>query len=67
MSVKQRQWGAALLTALVAPAAASSNVLAEKEHDAGATDAGIKIGNIMPYSGPASAYGFIGKKQPISR
>jgi len=32
-----------------------------KKYDAGATDTEIKIGNIMPYSGPASAYGAIGK------
>jgi branched-chain amino acid transport system substrate-binding protein len=29
--------------------------------DPGVTDKEIKIGNIMPYSGPASAYGTIGK------
>jgi ABC-type branched-subunit amino acid transport system substrate-binding protein len=36
---------------------------AEKNYDPGATDAEIKIGNIMPYSGPASAYGVIGKTE----
>jgi hypothetical protein len=30
-----------------------------KKYDTGATDTEIKIGNIMPYSGPASAYGVI--------
>ena len=30
------------------------------KHDPGVTDTSIKIGNIMPYSGPASAYGVIG-------
>ena len=35
--------------------------LAQKKYDTGATDTEIKIGNIMPYSGPASAYGVIGK------
>ena len=34
---------------------------AQKKYDPGATDKEIKIGNIMPYSGPASAYGAIGK------
>jgi branched-chain amino acid transport system substrate-binding protein len=34
---------------------------AQKRYDPGATDKEIKIGNIMPYSGPASAYGAIGK------
>jgi branched-chain amino acid transport system substrate-binding protein len=31
--------------------------LAAPQYDVGATDTEIKIGNIMPYSGPASAYG----------
>ena len=35
--------------------------LAQKKYDAGATDKEIKIGGISPYSGPASAYGTIGK------
>jgi branched-chain amino acid transport system substrate-binding protein len=34
---------------------------AQEKYDAGATDTEIKIGNINPYSGPASAYGLIGK------
>jgi branched-chain amino acid transport system substrate-binding protein len=34
---------------------------AQKKYDPGATDTEIKIGNINPYSGPASAYGTIGK------
>jgi branched-chain amino acid transport system substrate-binding protein len=33
---------------------------AEKKYGPGVTDTEIKIGNIMPYSGPASAYGVIG-------
>jgi branched-chain amino acid transport system substrate-binding protein len=36
-------------------------VLAQKKYDAGASDKEIKIGNTNPYSGPASAYGTIGK------
>ena len=35
----------------------------EKKYDPGASDTEIKIGNIMPYSGPASAYGVIGKTE----
>ena len=35
--------------------------LAQKKYDPGASDAEIKIGNTNPYSGPASAYGLIGK------
>ena len=34
---------------------------AQKKYDPGASDTEIKIGNINPYSGPASAYGIIGK------
>jgi ABC-type branched-subunit amino acid transport system substrate-binding protein len=35
--------------------------IAQKRYDPGATDKEIKIGGISPYSGPASAYGTIGK------
>jgi branched-chain amino acid transport system substrate-binding protein len=34
---------------------------AQKQYDPGASDTEIKIGNIVPYSGPASAYGTNGK------
>ena len=44
-------------------AATSTNAIAQKKYDTGATDTEIKIGNIMPYSGPASAYGVIGKTE----
>ena len=49
--------------ALIAFAASTSGALAQKKYDTGATDTEIKIGNIMPYSGPASAYGVIGKTE----
>ena len=39
----------------------SQTGFAQKRYDTGATDKEIKIGNISPYSGPASAYGAIGK------
>src|SRR5215467_267799 len=52
---------AALATAVVL--FTSGAALAQKKYDAGATDTEIKIGNIMPYSGPASAYGVIGKTE----
>lgn len=42
-------------------AGASPAALAQKQYGPGVTDNEIKIGNIMPYSGPASAYGAIGK------
>ena len=41
--------------------AVASPALAQKKYDTGATDTEIKIGNTNPYSGPASAYGTIGK------
>ncbi|MEK6243824.1 MAG: ABC transporter substrate-binding protein [Pseudomonadota bacterium] len=49
------------IAALLAAALASPAALAQKKYDPGATDKEIKIGNINPYSGPASAYGTIGK------
>jgi branched-chain amino acid transport system substrate-binding protein len=52
---------AAFSTAVIAFAAASGNAFAQKKYDTGASDTEIKVGNIMPYSGPASAYGVIGK------
>jgi len=48
-----------LLAASVS-AALTGSAFAQKKYDTGATDKEIKIGNIMPYSGPASAYGVIG-------
>ena len=41
--------------------AATKTAIAQKKYDDGATDKEIKIGNTNPYSGPASAYGVIGK------
>src|SRR6185295_16289032 len=53
----------AFSAALALLAASSSGALAQKKYDTGATDTEIKIGNIMPYSGPASAYSIIGKTE----
>jgi branched-chain amino acid transport system substrate-binding protein len=50
-------------TTLALFAATTSGALAQKKYDTGATDTEIKIGNVMPYSGPASAYGIIGKTE----
>jgi branched-chain amino acid transport system substrate-binding protein len=52
----------AALAGLLAVALAST-AQAQKKYDPGATDTEIKIGNIMPYSGPASAYATIGKTE----
>jgi branched-chain amino acid transport system substrate-binding protein len=49
--------------AAVALAVSFAPALAQKHYDPGASDGEIKIGNIMPYSGPASAYGVIGKTE----
>ncbi len=49
------------IAALLATALASPAALAQKKYDPGASDTEIKIGNTNPYSGPASAYGTIGK------
>jgi len=44
-------------------AAAWAPALAQKQYDTGVTDTEIKIGNIMPYSGPLSAYGITGRAE----
>ena len=55
----------ALVTASVFAAAfvlaSHTGAAAQKTYDTGASDTEIKLGNIVPYSGPASAYGAIGK------
>jgi branched-chain amino acid transport system substrate-binding protein len=61
MMLSEKSRIAALATAVVL--FTSGAALAEKKYDPGVTDTEIKIGNIMPYSGPASAYGVIGKTQ----
>jgi branched-chain amino acid transport system substrate-binding protein len=50
---------AALALAVLIATAAT----AQKKYDMGASDTEIKIGNINPYSGPASAYGVVGKTE----
>ena len=40
-----------------------SSANAQKKYDAGATDTEIKIGQTVPFSGPASAYAAVGKAQ----
>jgi branched-chain amino acid transport system substrate-binding protein len=62
MSARRKLWIAALTASTVALASTGS-ALAQKKYDTGASDSEIKIGNIMPYSGPASAYGVIGKTE----
>ena len=50
-------------TVVAGLAFSTSAAWAQKKYDPGASDKEIKIGNIMPYSGPASAYGAIGKAE----
>ena len=50
-----------VLSAAVLTAALAFPALAQKKYDPGASDKEIKVGNTNPYSGPASAYGAIGK------
>jgi branched-chain amino acid transport system substrate-binding protein len=57
MSLISRRASLALLSAALLPA----TTFAQKKYDTGATDTEIKIGNLVPYSGPASAYGTVGK------
>jgi ABC-type branched-subunit amino acid transport system substrate-binding protein len=54
---------AAFSTAIILIAVAASSALAQAKYDTGVTDTEIKIGNIAPYSGPASAWGMVGKTQ----
>src|SRR5476649_1502960 len=63
MPVTTSRVAIASAAALALLAASSSGALAQKKYDTGASDTEIKIGNIMPYSGPASAYGVIGKTE----
>ena len=48
---------------LALSAALATPALAQKKYDPGASDTEIKIGQTIPLSGPASAYGGIGKVQ----
>jgi ABC-type branched-subunit amino acid transport system substrate-binding protein len=48
---------------LILGAAFASPALAQKKYDTGATDTEIKLGQTIPLSGPASAYGGIGRVQ----
>ena len=58
MSTRQLLVSATVIAGL---ALGGSAAWAQKKYDPGASDTEIKVGNIMPYSGPASAYATIGK------
>jgi branched-chain amino acid transport system substrate-binding protein len=53
----------AAVAAVMLGAMAATPALAQKKYDTGATDTEIKIGQTIPLSGPASAYGGIGRVQ----
>ena len=61
MSVRTRNLMA--FTVFAVAAALANPATAQKKYDPGATSTQIRIGNIMPYSGPASAYAVIGKTE----
>jgi branched-chain amino acid transport system substrate-binding protein len=64
MRVPSHRLHRAALASLASIAVAMATpALAQKKYDTGATDTEIKVGNIMPYSGPASAYAAIGKTE----
>jgi branched-chain amino acid transport system substrate-binding protein len=57
-------WRLGALSAVLAMLTAGTALAAEQaKYDTGATDSEIKLGNIMPYSGPASSYSVIGKTE----
>ena len=63
---KLSRLGSSLISVAAATALtvlATQGALAQKKYDTGATDTEIKIGNVEAYSGPASAYGVIGKTE----
>jgi branched-chain amino acid transport system substrate-binding protein len=57
------QFGKMAALAAVLSAALAMPAFAQKKYDTGASDTEIKIGQTIPLSGPASAYGGIGRVQ----
>jgi ABC-type branched-subunit amino acid transport system substrate-binding protein len=60
------RWSSTVVTGIgvaVAVALMAGPAAAEKKYGPGASDTEIKVGNTMPYSGPASAYGTIGRAE----
>jgi len=52
-----------LLVAVAALISMRGSVVADPILDAGATDSEIRVGNVMPYTGPLAAFGAIGKAE----
>jgi hypothetical protein len=59
VKIKRRQ--SKLILALAVAGLAATPLAAQTRYDPGASDTEIKIGNIMPYTGRAAAYGLIGR------
>src|SRR5262249_20218081 len=64
---KEERMSTKTLTAWITPALglllAGGVAFAAGQYGPGSSDTEIKLGNTMPYSGPASAYGAIGKAE----
>src|SRR5215471_6716583 len=60
-AMQRHRIGLAATVALGLAAMTAGLAVAQKKYDPGANDSEIKIGNINPYSGPASSYGTIGR------
>jgi branched-chain amino acid transport system substrate-binding protein len=56
-------WFAMAVLAAACALLAMAPASAQKTYDPGASDTEIKIGNIMPYSGPLSSYSIVGKTE----
>jgi branched-chain amino acid transport system substrate-binding protein len=56
-------WFAIAVMAAASALLATAPTSAQKTYDPGASDTEIKIGNIMPYSGPLSSYSIVGKTE----
>jgi branched-chain amino acid transport system substrate-binding protein len=63
MKMRNDQHWLMIVAIAVVMALAAGPSAAQKKYGPGVSDSEIKIGNIMPYSGPASAYGEIGKSE----
>src|SRR4051812_39414704 len=58
--IARRSFAAGLL---IGAAVFASGASAQKNYGPGVTDTEVKMGNIMPHSGPASAYAVIGQTE----
>jgi branched-chain amino acid transport system substrate-binding protein len=63
MSMQMSNLSRVLVVSGLAMSLGSVTATAQKKYDIGVSDTEIKIGNVMPYSGPASAYAAIGKTE----